>query len=154
MERSTLIGRSLAAGFVMLVGVACSEPTPTSRPPDEVLREHIHAATGHEPPACTDFAKGDALITITETGFEPDCLMVNTAASLTVVNETSTEHTFMVSDGADSLVVRHIRVEEAIPPGGEYVLDPVESLIGEEIYPFWSKGYQEQGYGGTLIVRP
>lgn len=153
METATLIRRSLVAALVVLVGVACSEPAPTARPPDEVLREHIHAATGHEPPACTDFAEGDALITITDTGFEPDCLMVNTAASLTVSNETSAEHTFIVSDGADSLVVRHTRIEEVIPPGGEYVLDPVESLIGEEIYPFWSKGNQEQGYAGTLIVR-
>jgi plastocyanin len=145
-----------ATRLVLAVTVlaACADPLPTTRPPDEELREQIHAATGHEPPECTDFTAGDATITITATGFGPECVMVAPGSMLTVTNETDDEHTFTVSDGSGNVVVRHIRVDEVLPPDAAYDLAPVDDLLGEGIYPFWSKGHQEEGFNGTLIVRP
>lgn len=141
------------AALVVVLG-ACSEPLPTTAPPEEELREQIHAATGHEPPDCTDFTGGDAEIVITTDGFEPDCAIVAAGRSLTVRNDTSEEHTFMASDPANNDVGRHIRIEEVIPAGAGITLDPVESTLGPEIYPFWSKDHQEEGFAGSLIVRP
>jgi plastocyanin len=133
---------------------ACADPLPTTSPPDQELREQIHAATGHEPPECTDFTSGVATITITAAGFEPECAMVSAGSELSVTNQTDDDHTFTVSDGSGNVVVRHIRVDESLPPGARYDLEPVDSLLGEGIYPFWSKGHQEEGFAGTLIVRP
>lgn len=141
------------AALAVVLG-ACSEPLPTTAPPDSELREQIHAATGHEPPDCTDFTGGAAEIVITDEGFEPDCALVAAGRGLTVRNDTGEEHTFMASDPANNDVGRQIRIEEVIPAGAEITLDPVEATLGPEIYPFWSKGYQEEGFAGTLIVRP
>ena len=139
--------------LVVVLG-ACSEPLPTTAPPDSELREQIHAATGHEPPDCTDFTGGAAQIVITDEGFEPDCALVAAGRRLTVRNDTSEEHTFMASDPANNDVGRHIRIEEVLPAGAEITLDPLGATLGPEIYPFWSKGHQEEGFAGTLIVRP
>lgn len=140
--------------FVCLSVGACSDPRPTTSPPDSELREQIHAATGHEPPECTDFGTASAEVVVTDTGFEPSCLSVSRSSAITITNRTAAEHRFIVGDPATSLVGRHIRVDEVVPAGGEYTLDPVESLLGEEFYPFWSQGLQDEGYAGTLIVRP
>lgn len=140
--------------FLMLLVAACGEELPTTAPPDSELREQIHAATGHEPPDCTDFTGGDAEIVITDDGFEPECAFVAAGSGLTVRNDTEQEHIFMASDPANNEVGRHIRVEEVISAGDEVTLDPVEETLGPEIYPFWSKGHQEEGFAGSLIVRP
>ncbi len=145
--------RAVLGLVVMAWLTSCSEPLPTTRPPDSELREQIHAATGHEPTDCTDFAGSDAVIAITDTGFEPECAMVATDSTLVVENQSGEEHTFTVSDGAGGDVVRHIRVDETLAPDGEYEL-VVEDQLGPAIYPFWSKGHQEEGYTGTLIVGP
>lgn len=148
------LGRPASLAVLVLTLVACGEELPTTAPPDSELREQIHAATGHEPPQCTDFSGGEAEIVITDDGFEPECVSVAADAGLVVRNDTDEEHTFMASDPADNEVGRHIRVEEVIPAGGEVMLDPVDETLGPEIYPFWSKGHQEQGFAGSLIVRP
>jgi hypothetical protein len=41
-----------------------------------------------------------------------------------------------------------------LPAGSDTVLDPVDGTLGAGIYPFWSKGHQEQGFAGSLIVSP
>jgi hypothetical protein len=153
MRRSTknLSGMLLAT---MIVITGCSEPRPTTSPPDSELRLQIHAATGHEPPECTDFGDSDAEIEITADGFEPDCVMVSLGAVLTVSNNTDLEQRFIVGDPADSDVGRHIRVDEAIPSEAVYELDPVDALPDDEIYPFWLQGLQEDGFAGSLIVTP
>ncbi len=142
----------LLATMIMIAG--CSQPRPTNSPPDSELRLQIHAATGHEPPECTDFGDSDAEIEITADGFVPDCVMVSLGDVLTVSNNTDLEQRFIVGDPADSEVGRHIRVDEKIPSEAVYQLDPVDSLLGEEIYPFWLQGLQEQGYAGSLVVTP
>lgn len=114
----------------------------------------IHAATGHEPPECTDFGTADATIGITALGFEPDCAQVRLGSVLYIVNATETEKRFIVGDPADSEVGRHIRVDEAVGPGGRYSLDPVDGLLDDQIYPFWLQGLQEEGYSGSLVVSP
>jgi len=147
----------MRAGLVLaftLILAACSEPLPTTSPPDSELRLQIHAATGHEPPECTDFGTSDARIEITEAGFEPECIEVALAAALLVVNNSGIEQRFMVGDPADSEVGRHVRVDEAIAPGDSYSLDPVDALLDDEIYPFWLQGLQEQGFAGSLLVGP
>lgn len=67
---------------------------------------------------------------------------------LKIVNNTDIEQRFMVSDPANSEVGRHLRVDETIAAGASYSLDPVDALLGEEIYPFWLQGLQEEGYAG------
>lgn len=141
------------AALVIALG-ACADPLPTTAPPEAELREQIHAATGHEPPDCTDFTGGDAEIVITTEGFEPECAVVAAGSGLTVRNDTNDQHTFIVSDPANSDVGRHIRVEEVIQDGGEITIEPVEATLGPEIYPFWAKDHQEEGFAGSLIVRP
>jgi plastocyanin len=137
----------------LLLAAACADPVPGATPPPEELREQIHAATGHEPTSCTDFRGSAAEIEITTTGFSPECLIVSAGSRLTVVNNDFREHSLTVSDPTGNLVVRHIRVDAALQPGDEYLLDPVDSLLGVGIYPFWSKGDQQEGFTGSLIVR-
>jgi hypothetical protein len=148
------IGHLVPVAVLAVALGACSEPLPTTAPPESELREQIHAATGHEPPNCTDFTGGNAEIVITADGFEPDCALVAAGRALILRNETDEEHTFMASDPANNEVGRHIRIEEVLPAGAEITLDPLEATLGPEIYPFWSKGHQEEGFAGSLIVRP
>lgn len=137
-----------------LFSVSCSDPLPTTSPPDSELRLQIHAATGHEAPECTDFGAADATIEITTRGFDPDCAQVRLGAVLSFVNGTDIEHRILVGDPANSEVGRHIRVDAIVGAGGTYTLDPVDGLLDVEIYPFWSQGFQEDGFTGSLIVRP
>jgi plastocyanin len=139
---------------LVLALAACGEELPTTAPPESELREQIHAATGHEPPACTDFTGGEAEIVITDEGFEPECALVTADGGLSVRNETDDEHTFTVSDPANNTVGRQIRVDEVLIQGAEVTLDPIAETLGSGIYPFWSKGHQEQGFTGSLIVGP
>ncbi len=139
---------------VVIIVSACSDPLPTTNPPDSELRLQIHAATGHEPPECTDFGKVDAELEITTDGFDAACIKVALASVLRIVNNTAVEQRFMVGDPANSEVGRHLRVDETIAPGASYSLDPVDALLGVEIYPFWLQGLQEEGYAGSLIVTP
>lgn len=141
----------LALGLALTT--ACSEPLPVEAPPPEELREQIHAATGHEPAECTDFRGGAAELAVTETGFSTDCLIIMASSELVVVNEDEVAHTFTIGDPADNLVGRHIRVDVTLEPGDEYVLIPDDAFLGPGVYPFWSKGDQEEGFAGSLIVR-
>jgi hypothetical protein len=148
--------KRLACGMaaVFFILPACADPLPTTGPPDSELRLQIHAATGHEPPECTYFGGREAIIQITADGFDPECAEVLLESVLSFVNTTEAEHRIFVGDPANSEVGRHIRIDETVGPGETYVLDPVDSLLDQEIYPFWSQGFQEDGFAGSLIVHP
>ncbi len=152
MQRRIRLGGILLA--LVIMASACSDPLPTTSPPDSELRLQIHAATGHEPPECTDFGASAAEIEITTDGFEPDCLSVALTGMLTISNNTESEQRFIVGDPANSEVGRHLRVDEIIAAGESYILDPIDALLDEEIYPFWLQGLQEQGFAGSLVVTP
>jgi hypothetical protein len=142
------------AALVLLLAIgACAEPEPVVAPTPEELREQIHAATGHEPTHCTDMTQGDGVLTLAATGPEPRCLIVAADSVLAVVNQDEVSHTVLVSDPANSVLGRHVRVEASVEAGAEYRLDPVSSLIGVGIYPYWLEGEQELGHAGTIIVR-
>ncbi|MCI0424776.1 MAG: hypothetical protein L0Z47_02865 [Actinobacteria bacterium] len=145
------MGRALLGSLLVLT--ACSDPAPVTAPTPEELREQIHAATGHEPTHCTDMTGGEGVLRVGGNGPDPECLIVSAESGLTVINTDGATHTFLVSDPANTDVVRHIRVEAVIEGDGQYVLDPVSSLLGVGIYPYWLKGEQESGQAGTMIVR-
>lgn len=138
----------------MFMVTSCSDPLPTTSPPDSELRLQIHAATGHEPPECTDFGNANAEIEITTDGFDADCIKVALTSALQIVNNTAVEQRFMVGDPANSEVGRHLKVDEIIAAGASYSLDPVDALLDQDIYPFWLQGLQEAGYAGSLVVTP
>jgi hypothetical protein len=122
-------------------------------PTPEELREQIHAATGHEPTHCTDMTEADGELVLGAAGPEPKCLIVASDSPLRIINTDQAPHTFLVSDPANSQLGRHIRVEAEIAADETYVIQPVSSLLGVGIYPYWLKGEQEQGHAGTIIVR-
>src|SRR5688572_26471980 len=113
------MGRWITA--VVVIAAACST-SPGGTPADaagaiEDMREQIHAATGHDPEACTSMMGEKASIRIGDEGSAiPGCIILQEHAELVVSNESSVDQRFAVSDPPNQNVRHDIYVLE-IPPG-------------------------------------
>ena len=143
--------RVLGAVTVLILA-GCGGGTVSETPPDEALREQIHAATGHEPQSCVDYRSRDALILITDQSIT-ECVIVNPSSNLTIRNQGTSPATFVASDPGGNMVVRHVRIEADLGPGDEYVISPTSELVGDGVYPYWVRGSQPEGKTGSLVVR-
>jgi len=80
-------------------------------------------ATGGGVPAdCVDQTGGSATITTADFAFEPDCVIVSASANLTLVNEDTSAHRFILEGGAIDQVMeagQTVKVKSLsdIPPG-------------------------------------
>lgn len=92
----------IALVAVLALGlVACSgkyKPDTTSDP--GVTEETGPTGATGLPADCEDQTGGDATITISDYAFQPSCLIVDASASLTIVNEDQSAHSFSVEGGA------------------------------------------------------
>jgi hypothetical protein len=145
------MGRWITA--VVVIVAACST-TPSETPADpteaiEGMREQIHAATGHDPEACTSMMGETASIRI---GDEiPDCIILQESAELIVSNDTTFEQRFAVSDPPSQNVRNNIYVLD-IPAGAEGSIPEVGERTNSGVYPFYIRGGEP--FSGFLVVVP
>jgi hypothetical protein len=144
---------SIVLLLVMLAG--CSgDPAATSvhsTAPSEELREQIHAATGHDPEACTSMMGETASIQIDDIMAIPDCIIVQEGTELVVSNASSVDQRFAVSDPANVNVRHDIYVLE-IPVGSEGAIPEVGERTQSGVYPFYIRGGEP--FSGFLVVVP
>lgn len=117
----------------------------------EALRDQIHAATGHDPEACTSMMGESASIRIDDTIAIPDCIIVQEGAELIVSNASSVEQRFAVSD-PPSVNGRHDIYVLDIPVGSEESIPEVGERTQSGVYPFYIRGGEP--FSGFLVVVP
>jgi hypothetical protein len=140
---------------VAVVAAACST-APNGTPPDatpaiEELREQIHAATGHDPEACTSMIGETASIRIGDAIAIPECIILQEHTELVVSNDSSVDQRFAVSDPPTQNVRHDIYVLE-IPAGAEGSIPEVGERTNSGVYPFYIRGGEP--FSGFLIVVP
>jgi len=138
--------------LVALIG-ACTSPSDatTTTVATEALREQIHAATGHDPEACTSMMGESASIRIADVIDIPDCIIVQEGAELVVSNASSVEQRFAVSD-PPSVNVRHDIYVLEIPVGSEEAIPEIGERTQSGVYPFYIRGGEP--FSGFLVVVP
>lgn len=139
------------ASLVLLVACMSASGVPTTTVAPEALREQIHAATGHDPEACTAMMGESASIRIDDVIDLPDCIIVQEDAQLTVSNASSVEQRFAVSDPPGVNVRNDIYVLE-IAIGSEEVIPEVGERTQSGVYPFYIRGGEP--FSGFLVVVP
>jgi hypothetical protein len=143
--------RWIVPGF-LLVAACSGTPAATTNPADtEALREQIHAATGHDPEACTSMMGETASIQIDDVITIPDCIIVQEGAELVVSNASSVEQRFAVSDPPNVNVRHDIYVLE-IPVGSEEAIPEIGERTQSGVYPFYIRGGKP--FSGFLVVVP
>ena len=147
------MGRWIIA--VMAVVAACST-TPAGTTSDatqaiENIREQIHAATGHDPEACTSMVGETASIRIGDEIAIPECIILQEHTELVVSNDSSVDQRFAVSD-APSQNVRHDIYVLEIPAGAEGSIPEVGERTNSGVYPFYIRGGEP--FSGFLVVVP
>ena len=150
--------RGLIASLAVVVA-ACSgapavitvETTLTPALTPEQMREQVHAATGHDPEACTSMTGETASIAINDAVDLPDCIIVQEGTQLVVANETDVDQRFAVSD-PPSLNGRHDIYVLEIPSGAEGSIPEVGERTNSGVYPFYIRGGEP--FSGFLVVVP
>jgi hypothetical protein len=131
-----------AASTVTTVGGSVTE---------EQVREQIHAATGHDPEACTTMAGEIASIAIDEALAIPECIIVQEGARLVVANQTGVDQRFAISD-PPGVNGRHDIYVLEIPSGAEDSIPEVGERTNSGVYPFYIRGGEP--FSGFLVVVP
>jgi hypothetical protein len=138
--------------LVVLVGACSTSPEATTTTvPAEALREQIHAATGHDPEACTSMMGETASIQIDDVIAIPDCIIVQEDAELVVSNASSVEQRFAVSD-PPTVNVRHDIYVLEIPAGSQGAIPEIGERTQSGVYPFYIRGGEP--FSGFLVVVP
>ena len=139
--------------LVLALVAACSNGSGviTTTVTPEALRDQIHAATGHDPEACTAMMGESASIRIDDKIAIPDCIIVQEGAELTVSNASSVEQRFAVSDPPGVNVRNDIYVLD-IPVGSEASIPEVGERTQSGVYPFYIRGGEP--FSGFLVVVP
>ena len=152
-ERSSLLTVRRWIVSVLVLGTACSSgPAATTTTASvEVLREQIHAATGHDPEACISMMGEMVSIQIDDVISIPDCIIVQESAELVVTNASSVQQRFAVSDPANVNVRHDIYVLE-IPAGSKEAIPEVGERTQSGVYPFYIRGGEP--FSGFLVVVP
>lgn len=135
-----------------LVAACSAAPAATTTPVEvEALREQIHAATGHDPEACTSMMGDTASIQIEDVVAIPDCIIIQEGAQLIVANASSVDQRFAVSD-PPSVNVRHDIYVLEIPAGSQDAIPEVGERTQSGVYPFYIRGGEP--FSGFLVVVP
>lgn len=139
--------------LLLALVAACSNGSgvSTTTVATEGLREQIHAATGHDPEACTSMMGKSASIRIEDVIAIPDCIIVQEGAELIVSNASSVEQRFAVSDPPGVNVRNDIYVLD-IPVGSEESIPEVGERTQSGVYPFYIRGGKP--FSGFLVVVP
>jgi hypothetical protein len=138
---------------LLVLVAACSNTSEvtTTTVASAALREQVHAATGHDPEACTSMMGESASIQIDDVIAIPDCIIVQEGAELIVSNASSVEQRFAVSDPPNVNVRHDIYVLE-IPVGSEEAIPEVGERTQSGVYPFYIRGGEP--FSGFLVVVP
>ena len=145
MRRWTVLILALVAACSNAPGVT------TTTVGTEALRDQIHAATGHDPEACTSMMGESASIRIDDVIAIPDCIIVQEGARLIVSNASSVHQRFAVSD-PPNVNVRHDIYVLDIPVGSEQAIPEVGERTQSGVYPFYIRGGEP--FSGFLVVVP
>ena len=139
--------------LILALVAACSNRSgaTTTAVANEALRDQIHAATGHDPEACTAMMGESASIRIDDVIAIPDCIIVQEGAELIVSNASSVEQRFAVSD-PPSVNVRHDLYVLDIPVGSKESIPEVGERTQSGVYPFYIRGGEP--FSGFLVVVP
>jgi hypothetical protein len=146
--------RRWTVSFVVVMAACSTAPAGTTVDPAtavETMREQIHAATGHDPDACTSMIGDIAEIHIGDPIAMPDCIILQEQTELIVSNDSDIDQRFAVSDPPSVNVRNDIYVLE-IPPGGQGSIPEVGERTQSGVYPFYIRGGEP--FSGFLVVVP
>ena len=146
--------RGLIASVAILAAACSAAPAGTTvatAPTPEQIREQIHAATGHDPEACTSMTGDTASISIDDNVAIPDCIIVQESTQLVVSNETDVDQRFAISD-PPSINGRHDIYVLKIPSGEEGSIPAVGERTNSGVYPFYIRGGEP--FSGFMVVIP
>lgn len=143
--------RSIALILALVAACSNGAGVTTNTVSTEALRDQIHAATGHDPEACTAMMGESASIRIDDVIAIPECIIVQEGAELIVANASSVEQRFAVSD-PPGVNVRHDIYVLDIPVGSEESIPEVGNRTQSGVYPFYIRGGEP--FSGFLVVVP
>lgn len=143
--------RWIALILALVAACANASGVTTTTVATEALRDQIHAATGHDPEACTSMMGESASIRIDDMIAIPDCIIVQEGAELIVANASSVAQRFAVSD-PPSVNGRHDIYVLDLPVGSEESIPEVGERTQSGVYPFYIRGGEP--FSGFLVVVP
>jgi hypothetical protein len=136
---------------VLLLHGACAGEAGEVELPDN-YREQLHAVTGHELSECTDLRSGEAVITITDTGFVPECAIVTGSQSISIVNQLEMNDTWIVADPPTDLeLARHTRGIYEVEAASTTVVDRIGERVGTGVWVCYGR---ESRHQCQLVVAP
>ena len=141
---------SLAVAMAACSGAPAVTTAATPLTPEQV-REQVHAATGHDPEACTSMIGETASIAIDDAIAIPGCIIVQESTQLVISNNSSVDQRFAVSD-PPNLNVRHDIYVLEIPRGAQGSIPQVGERTNSGVYPFYIRGGEP--FSGFLVVVP
>lgn len=111
----------------------------------ENYREQLHAVTGHEPEECTDLRSVDAVITITDIGFSPDCAILASDQDVSITNSQDIDDTWIVGDPPTQLEIpRHVRLVFEVPAGTTQIVDRIGDRVGSGVWICYGRESRHQ----------
>ena len=111
----------------------------------ETYREQLHAVTGHEPSDCTDLRASEAVITISDTGIDPVCAIVESAQNVSIANQQSTDDTWIVADPPTQLeLARHTRLVFDVPAETTEVVERIGERVGTGVWVCYGRESRHQ----------
>jgi hypothetical protein len=111
----------------------------------ENYRDQLHAVTGHEPEECSDLRGVDPVITITETGFSPQCAIVGSGQDVSITNEQEIDDTWIVADPpTEAEIPRHARLIFEVPASTTQVVEQIGERVGTGVWICYGRESQHQ----------
>lgn len=118
----------------------------------ETYRDQLHAVTGHEPSECTDLRTTEAVITIGDTGIDPDCAIVGAAQNVSIVNQQSIDDTWIVADPPTQLEIpRHTRLVFDVAAETTETVERIGDRVGTGVWVCYGR---ESRHECQVVVVP
>jgi hypothetical protein len=118
----------------------------------ETYRDQLHAVTGHEPSECTDLRTTEAVITISDTGIDPDCAIVGAAQNVSIANQQSIDDTWIVADPPTQLEIpRHTRLVFDVAAETTETVERIGDRVGTGVWVCYGR---ESRHECQVVVVP
>lgn len=145
---------ALIAIMAALMATACDadvEVEPEEGPSPTVTVEDDEAATGDAdveatPTGCAEVSSAEgapAPLTMRDSFFEPNCLVVSSTQEMTLVNAGDLPHNFSIRD---------TDVSEDVDPGEEEESEDLFENLDAGTHEFFCRFHEQDGMVGTIVI--